>query len=122
MLVSKTPTQIHPQIVEKCNALFTLLGGSKIRFKCRSTTDAKRASLAAGTDAVEIVYLIGDANTKAPSADEIGNGKLFSKAAFILSLGTASVGKVLYIYFRWTNIKHQEVPSQWSELQIIPFV
>ncbi len=122
VLVRKKRTTIFAVITEKCNVIFTLLGGGKIQFKCRTTKDAKRGALALGANAVEVVYIIGDSNTKAPSADEMGNGKLFSKASFILSLGTINSQKVLYIYFRWTNIKHPEVASPWSELQIIPIV
>ena len=56
VLVRKKRTTIFPIIKEKCNALYELLGGCKIKFKCRVLTDAKRASLAAGADAVETGY------------------------------------------------------------------
>ena len=122
VLVRKTPSHSHAPITGKCYIVYELLGGGKIKFKCRSISDARRASLIEGADAVEIVYITGDANAKVPTADEMGNGTSFSKATFILSLGTLTTGKVLYIYFRWINTKHPETASPWSELQIIQFV
>ena len=122
VLIRKTPTHVHPVITAICNALYKMLGGCKIKFKCRSITDAKRASLAEGANGVEIAYVIGDKNTKAPDADAIDKRVTYSKATFILSLGTVNSGGVLYIYFRWTNTTHPETAGPWSELQIIPII
>ena len=122
VLVRKTPTRVHPVIAFICYALASLLGGAKIKFKCRTISDGKGAKLAEGADTVEVAYIIGDKDTKVPSADEIEARKTFSKATFILSLGTLNSGKILYIYFRWTNSKHPDTASPWSDLQIIQIV
>jgi len=122
VLVRKTPTRVHPVITAICYALASLLGGAKLKFKCRTISDGKTSKLAEGADTVEVAYIIGDKDTKAPSADEIDTRKTFSKATFVLSLGTVNSGKILYIYFRWTNSKHPETASPWSDLQIIQIV
>ena len=122
VLVRKKPTHKTEKIKNKCYATSESMGGCRYTFRCRTLTDAKRASLAPGSDSVEIAYLIGDKDTKVPTADEMVLRQAFSKAMFIKELGTINSQKVLYIYFRWTNSKHPELASSWSDLMIIPIV
>ncbi len=119
VLTRKKSTRPQDRIKTNCYAIVKMIGGTYFECKCRSISDSKRASLAPGVDGVEIAYVIGDKDTKAPDADSIEKRKTFSKAVFTDVLGTASTGKVLYIYFRWTYLKHPLLAGPWSDLYII---
>lgn len=122
VLVRKKPSHPTNAIQALCNAVSKQIGGSRVEFKCRTYTDSKRASLAEGSDGVEIAYIIGDKDTPVPDADSCPLNDLFTKATFTLSNGTINIGKILYIYFRWTNTKHPNLAGPWSDLEIIQIV
>jgi len=122
VLTRKSRTLPQERIKALCYAMIKMLGGTYFECKCRSISDSKRASLALGVDGVQIAYVIGDKDTKAPDADALDKRKIFSKAVFTDVLGTANAGKILYIYFRWTYLKHPGLAGPWSDLYIIAIV
>lgn len=95
-------------------AAFQVLGGGSLTVKCRSE-NSQRPGIIAEADSVQMVYMVG--TTPPESADMPGlNKELSSKSTFVLSLGSASSGKSLYIYFRWYNSRHPELAGPWSAM------
>ena len=112
----KTRTIRSTMIKELCYAIIVMIGGCKAICKCRSILSGKRASLLPDCDMVEVAYIIGDKETKVPDADSIDKRMRFSKATFMLDLGTINAGKILYIYFRWTISTHPDLAGPWSKV------
>ena len=93
------------------------VGGGTVRCKC--FTEAARSGRAhklAGFDLVEYRYKVIALGTAAPTDPSdtsltIGHS---SKASFLLPTGTNNTGKVLCIFFRWTNSKHPNLDGPES--------
>lgn len=104
-------------ITEPVSAILQPLGGGSMNVKCYSTS-GQRAGIFDEGDSVQFIYLVGTVPPE--SADAAGLSKdLSTKGIFTLSLGSASSGKYLYIYFRWYNTKHPSLAGPWSNLQTI---
>jgi hypothetical protein len=115
--VLRKSTRTIPQtpISEPITVTIQPIGGGSISIKCYSST-GQRASIYKNADSVQYLYQVG--TTPPASAEDNGlSTGISSKAIFMLSLGTASSSKFLYIYFRWYNVKHPELSSPWSSLQ-----
>jgi hypothetical protein len=107
--VSLTP------IVEPVTVTIQPLGGGSVTIKCYSTT-GQRSAIYSDADSVQYLYMVADAPPA--SADAPGLMKEIStRATFTMSLGSASSGNKLYIYFRWYSTKHPELAGPWSGLQ-----
>jgi hypothetical protein len=90
------------------------LGGGSVSIKCFSS-GSQRASILEGANCVQFVYLVG--TTPPLSAEVEGLTRdLSTRASFVLSLGSGSSAKYLYIYFRWYNTKYPELAGPWNSL------
>jgi len=115
MLLKSTRTRTQVTLTEPLFATIQPIGGGSVSVKCRCASGG-RAAIFAGADAVQINYAIGD--TAPGSADAYGlQREISTKASIILTLGSASSGKHLYIYCRWYLIKHPSLAGPWSSLQ-----
>lgn len=109
----KNPTTSETAIEEKCYAVVQSLGGGSVKFKCRTSEDTKRASLAAGATGVQIVYKVGDpAPTDAEAAGLLKQD--FSGSTGTLPFGAANQGKKLRGWVRWHNSKHPNLDGPWT--------
>ena len=98
------------------------VGGGMIRCKCfTEAAKSGRAHKLKGFDLVEFRYVVVTAATATvpaviptdPESAALTSGDS-SKASFLLPTGTANSGKLLCIFFRWTNSKHPELDGPWS--------
>jgi hypothetical protein len=117
-------------IVQKCIASVTMLGGGKVKFICRPTTDIARASKAVGSDGLIIAYRLvapivdagGDSSLTAGkvrrpefSGPDDGTIKLTqTKATFFIEFGADKAAYILQFYVRWTNSKHPNLSGPWT--------
>ena len=113
----KKPTHQHTPITELCNGTYQTLGGGMMKVGYRTSTDAKRPSLAKGANCVQLAYKIGDI----PPKDVMDGTQLaiIPRASYTHSIGTGNSGKRLYVYQRWYNSKYPELAGPWSDLQSI---
>jgi hypothetical protein len=114
------PNPLHTRhsegITDLVNFILVPKGGGDMRIICRTSTDTKRASKSSNADSIQICYKVGD---PAPVSTDDATAKTYisSKASFTLQLGTANIGKKIYVYTRWYNIKHPELAGHWSSLE-----
>jgi hypothetical protein len=112
-------------IGESCWAAPTVLGGSRMKFRCSTTTDSGKASKPPRADAVEIAYLLVLPHQKSPDGKEIptyvmawpdeSNTKFIStKAAFIMEFGLDYMGYQLQFFTRWINTRHPKLNGPWT--------
>jgi hypothetical protein len=103
------------EIEESVSASIQMIGGGSVVIKCHSSKGS-RAAIFAEADTVQYSYLVGD--TAPTSAEQKGlTREMSSRASLILSLGTDSSPKYLYIYFRWYRTKYPLLSGPWSNLQ-----
>ena len=117
-IADPNPTHtLHSEMIEDY-VIFILIskGGGDVRVICRSSTDSKRASKSPLADSVEIFYKVGDP-PPVSTDDETIKFFISSRASFTLPLGTANIGKKLYVYARWYNVKHPELAGHWSSIE-----
>ncbi len=124
-----THSEPKDPITVDCYALTAMLGSGKVKYRCRTTTDGKRASKPKNADAVELAYRIdppyvpadsasGDPVSKVKnplaSADDKTTKAIFSKASFIFEAGQINIGNVLQYYTRFINTKHPNLNGPWT--------
>ena len=115
-LKKNTKSFASTNLSETVSASITPLGGGSVAIKCRR--DGGKASIPEGADSVQYLYMVGTEPPK--SADDIFLTKEIStKAIFTLSLGAGNSSKIVYMYFRWYNTRHPELPGPWSSLQMM---
>jgi hypothetical protein len=113
------------EISEKCWTMAKLIGGSRIRFRCRTTTDSSKPSLPPRADAVEIAYRIDlpynfDANGKKIPGIIIANAEhgttkhISTRASFYMEPGLEYLGYKMQFYSRWINIRYPKLNGPWT--------
>ena len=111
----KKPSHPTAPIIAEIMADGHAVGGGDVDFKCRTSTDASRASIADGADCVQYAYKIGD---PAPANPSDGTTKEIStKASFRFHAG--KTGVKMYVFFRWYNTKHPELAGSWGNMLTI---
>jgi hypothetical protein len=114
VLRKTTKTKMQTPISDVISATVIPIGGGSLEIKCRNM-NSNRASIVDGANCVQYAYVIGE---KPPTgAEELGlRNQISSKAYFTLNLGTDACSKIIYIYFRWYNIKYPELAGPWSNM------
>ncbi|MEP7169698.1 MAG: hypothetical protein ABI855_10045, partial [Bacteroidota bacterium] len=74
--------------------------GSRIKFTCRTQSDASRASMLDIADEVEVRYVI---DTLPATWQNCPNIVTSTKAIFSIELEPETAGKMIYAYLRWKN-------------------
>ncbi len=94
------------------------MGDGMMKFKCKASDTAKRASIVEFADCVQIAYVLSDDGETFPA---INNNIFFSssKAIFVLNLGSEVVGKYMKFKIRYGNIKNPAINGAWSNPQVI---
>jgi hypothetical protein len=104
-------------------------GGGDVRFTGRTGTDASRPSKPAGSDSMQLAFMlqgVGDTPVpvppqpdpdRLPSPDSSKFTKeILTHASMIVHFGTDNQGKILIAAARWFNTKHPELAGSWSSL------
>jgi hypothetical protein len=102
--------------------LLKTIGGGIVRCKCFTEVKASgRPKKLDGFDLIQFVYkVVAQATTDIPAAiptDPADTTLIYghsTKANFLVPTGTKNTGKLLCIFFRWTNSKHPELDGPWS--------
>ena len=102
--------------------ILRVMGGGIIKCKCFiEATASGRPKKLDGFDVIQFVYKVVEQATAAmpasiptdPADTTLINGHS-TKANFLLPTGTNNGGKLLCIFFRWTNSKHPSLDGPWS--------
>lgn len=110
-------------------------GGGDIHFTGRTSTDASRPSKPAGSDSMQLAFMIQGADdtpvpvppnpnpnpnpdpNKLPSPDSSKFTKeILTRASITVHFGTDNTGKIIICAARWFNTKHPELAGSWSSL------
>lgn len=90
-------------------------GGVSLMIVSRVADKEGRASIHKHSDGQEIAYSIG----RDPGNPEKADKRIFRKKAHVLlRLDYADVGKHIYVYTRWVNLRSEAKSSGWSEVAI----
>lgn len=93
------------------------IGGGDLLVTCRDMTDDSRASKNPQADSVQVAYKID--GTAPEGANDGTTKEIYTKARFLMHLGSENAGKKIYLYFRWYNTKHVNLAGPWSTLQTV---
>lgn len=126
----RTPTVRGP-ITDVPIVGIAALGGGKIQFKVRQTTDSTRASKHPLADGVEVRYLMTEARPKdpdpgtpdqIPTVDKAIGFNLSPKAMFTIDLGSSFTGLYLVAFVRWVNTTTPANSGPWTVPQLVLIV
>ncbi len=127
---------VHPSTVITDVVVYEVkrLGGGDLKFICRTSHDNHRASKHPLSDSIQLAHGFNLNNSEdntgpsvpgspvpasaLPSPDSMAK-EIFTKAIFILHLGSEAVGKPAAIFLRWYNTKHPELSGPWSPVTAI---
>jgi len=110
---------VHPTspIEESCFVTLTSKGQGMIKVRCKTTTDASRASIPDDASAVELRFKIGDS---APAnVDQCPGIELNPKASFTINVGAENSTKKIFVYARWIDFSNKSRAGAFSELSSI---
>jgi hypothetical protein len=119
------------KIADVCHVKITPLIGGDIKLRFSSTTDASRASKAAGSNAVELAQRVDkplDKSTDGGANETIGKVKynalansedgtyktIHTKALFIVQLGTDNTGNYYQFFARWIHTSNPGIAGSWT--------
>ena len=93
------------------------ISGGAMALKCGNSDDT-RIHIIDGATCVQYAYVIGDIAPLSVTDKGLEYG-MSTRASFTLKLNPSSIGKKLFIYFRWNNIKHPEYAGPWNNLTTV---
>jgi len=93
------------------------ISGAAMTIKCGNSAN-KRTYIIEEANCVQFAYAIGDVAPVSVNDKGLEYG-MSSRASFTLKLNPSTIGKKLFIYFRWHNIKHPEYSSPWNNLTTV---
>lgn len=121
-LYERDPHTARTRILDRPVMSLTPQGGGTVQVKARGLEDGNRASMHPMADVLELAYLIIDPlndpdGQRAPhTPEDCPSTKMFSKASFVLALGTSAPGKRLYLFARWGNTSNPDLSGPWCNL------
>jgi hypothetical protein len=117
-------------IAENCFVTLSTQIGCIIKYRCRKTADASRASKPANADGVEIAYrsdipeleaaekgneLSSKVKRNILKSSTDGTTKaIFTRASFRMQLPEEQVGNYFQFFARWINTKHRGLDGPWT--------
>lgn len=108
------PTHATTPITVTVMAEIGPLGTGDVIVTCRTSTDSKNASKLPEADSIQVSYKLDGAP---PAGVDDGTHKeIFTRARFIMHLGSENAGKKLYVFLRWYNTKHPQLAGPWGQM------
>lgn len=96
-----------------------VLGGGRVSIICRhALVEKASASIPHGANMLEYKYQVGGTMPTDPNDAAMTLG-MSTKAKFQLDLGAQNRASFLYIFFRWSNSRHQEHCGPWTSCQSV---
>jgi len=107
-----TPSHPTTPIVQQCFVTLQGVGGAMVKFKCKTATDAKRASLPHEANSIMIAYKVGE--VPPANADDGTVKEIITRASDVRSLGIENRGEQVFMYARWYNTHYPQFAGPWS--------